>query len=101
MFDLIRRAFVKLEVIASGTPTTQHGIAMVRAPSGEVQQLGIAVDRPEVLADADQDTIVDMFEQLGRQGYIPRSIEIATPVGRKSFEAPAAARVLENLQFPA
>lgn len=99
MLDLFRRNFVKVEVIDSSALSTQHGTAFVRAEDGTVQKLGIAVDRPELLADAGPEVVEQMFEQLGRQGYIPQSLEIATLGNHSTHEAPPAARVLEKLTF--
>lgn len=99
MFDLFRKAKTRVSVINDSTPTTQHGTAFVRNSSGQVQKLGINFDRPEVLAEADAETIADVFEQLGRQGYIPQSLEVATLGNRQTFEAPKGARELERLLF--
>lgn len=99
MFELFRKAKTRVSVINDDTPTTQHGTAFVRNTQGELQKLGINFDRPEVLAEADAETIADVFDQLGRQGYIPQSLEIATLGNRNTFEAPKAARQLEQLLF--
>lgn len=99
MFSLFRAARTKVEVIKTDTPTTQHGTVFVRDSMGELKKMGLSADRPEVLADADAETIMDIFEQLGRQGYIPHSLEIATLGTHSSHDAPHSARVLEKLQF--
>jgi hypothetical protein len=99
MWSLFRAPKTRVEVIDTDTPTTQHGTAFVRDASGKLLKLGLSFDRPEVLADASDETIMDVFEQLGRQGYIPQSLEIATLGTHSSHDAPHAARVLEKLQF--
>lgn len=99
MLGLFRAATTRVEVIDTDTPTTQHGTAFVRDPAGKVRKLGLSFDRPEVAADATPEVIMNIFEQLGRQGFIPQSLEIATLGTHSSHDAPHSARVLEKLQF--
>jgi hypothetical protein len=99
MFDLFKKQSTRVILNDDGMPNDQHGIVVARNPKGEVVELGFRVDRPEVLIAGDRSVIENVFEQLGRQGYIPRRMEVACLGHRASYDAPKAAQKLESLQF--
>lgn len=85
MLRLLFSRKVRVTLLAGSTMETQHGVAKVRSDQG-LTEVGFAVDRPEVLEELTPEAVADMFEQIGNQGYIPQSIEIASRGGRKIFE---------------
>jgi hypothetical protein len=85
MLKLLFGRSVRVTVLTGSSMETQHGVALVRSDQG-LTSVGIAVDRPEVLEELTPEAVADMFEQIGNQGYIPQSIEIATRGNRKHFE---------------
>lgn len=93
MFGLFAKQTTLVEV--NNGVEDQHGVLVARDPNGEVVEVGFRAERPEALRDADAHVIMNVFEQFGRKGYIPRYIEVAG----KRHEAPAAARKLEALMY--
>lgn len=99
MFDLFKKQHARVELNNDSAIATQHGVVIARNPEGQLVELGFHVDRPEVLIAGDQETITDVFEQFGKQGYIPHRMFINVLGKSAHYEAPKAAKVLEALQF--
>lgn len=93
MLSLFQRQSTKVEVNTS--VGDHHGLLVARDTQGVLQELSFHADRPELLRDPDQKTLDNIFEQFGRQGYIPHYLEIKGV----RHEAPKAARQLEELLF--
>lgn len=85
MLNLLFGRKVRVTLLSGSSLETQHGVALVRNDQG-LTTVGFAVDRPEVLDELTPEAVADMFEQIGDQGYIPQSLEIATHGTRKTFE---------------